>query len=429
MRYVWFCVLLFLGVACGCASADLPPYSAVRADLDKGIYNAMSRKGIIVDSRVRWLAMRVREKNPKLGKVLVVSDPELNAAIGPSDIYLNSGLVAKASNGGLTGVIVCCQYLIESGYLEKNYDQVARTINNFRLGGGSEENARVLEKYAFQVVNVFNRDAVLLGDEVAWKTLPELGFPSSDYTDLLSTIGSGGKLFSDIPARLQAINKLGEAPKVEKPAPKDELDDANQKMREALRLARVKEVDPVPFMPAFDGKPVEGWSYAEIRPGQFLFFNRGGKVAKPRKGGGVLGALLDSYRIGNSDSSGGSAEKWYLDDGKKNRATEAVLLVKNQNPTSGASFFLVARVNTDLGFAGVPDKYRFVPKNNFYEKSQGDWPMQTTLAVRFNVDDLKGENQFAYLVCYFKAKGNEEGQFTSYPQQLKVQFVPIILLR
>lgn len=418
MRLFFLVFAILLVSMSVCMAAEMPPFSAVKADMDKAIHQQMKNEGLVESSNVDWLAGRIRKVN-KIGEVYVVSGSSVR--VSPSNIYLGSEVVSKASNGTITGIILCASYVIQNGGMEKRYDQVARSVNAFAMGSkndpSSEANTKMLQEMAFKIVDFFERDTLISADAMACKSLPDLGYSASGYIDYLKSIsgsgmGSAAKIFSNLPDRISALEKLGPWPEVKDPAPKSQEEEANNAFQKTLKFTdRITEVDPTPYLSAFEGKPVEGYCSGKLTSNIVLLLNRTGKVAKKSKGG-----FLKNYVLGDGESS---VDSYYLDDGKKNKATEAIFLLKN--PFKDRSFFLITRLGADVGTANLPKEYQNDMAANDRPEAHGDWVYKEYLAIRMNVEDLKGDTQFQLGAFIFRKAGDETGQLTSKDAKIRPQ--------
>lgn len=433
MRFVFLtCAALFLCTTTTMA-AEMPSYSTVRKDMDEAIHRQMSEKGIVNDRNVNWLVRRIRAVYSNLGDVYVIQSDDVS--LSPSNIYIGTDIVEKASNGALTGIILCGMDVLERGGVEERYNQVARTVNVFAMGSkndpNSKENIKILQDIANKVFSVVDDGALKNGDNFACRSLPNLGYPASDYIDFLKSRGGIGlgklsRFMTNLPDRVASLEKGGPWPQVKEVAPKSEKEEVIKQVGDKLQFTeRIKEIDPEPFLPVLSGEPVAGYCSGEISPGVFLLFNRPGKVEKRSKGG-----FIKNYVLNDGSDQRTSVDQYFLDSGKggKDKATEGVLLARNPNTLS--TCFLIVRVGYELGTSGLPDKYR--TKNENLEPTSGDWPYRKYVAVKFKVDDLpRGETMFSFILGKFLKPGNEEGQYTSHSRSERpvLQTRPIFLIR
>lgn len=417
MRWFFLILAALLLLASVCVADVMPPYSDVKSDMIKAVYQQMSEKGIVADSNVDWVVGRIRAVYPKLGNVYVVAGNSV--WISPGEIFLGTELVGKASNGAIAGMVLCGMYLIEDGGMEARYNKAAAPINSFANHSKDNQNIKIFQDIAIKVTDYFDRDILVKADISACRALPELGYSADEYVKLLKSLsGNGGKLekiLSDLPDRISALDKAGPWAEVKVPAPKSAGEERDQNLRKDLKVTdRITEINPSPYVPVVTGGTIEGYSYTKIGKDVYLLFNRGGKVNKKSKGG-----FLGNYVFGNGEPS--KMESYYINDGKKNQATEAVLLI--MNPVENRPFFVMVRLGTDVGMANVPKEYSDLDAT--YPEAHGDWPAKNFLALRMKVDDIKSQAEFQLMLFFFKQVGDEIGQFTSTDNSRRPQYVVI----
>lgn len=251
--------------------ALMPTFDQVSGQFNLQVYNEEKVKGF--SDNKAWVKMteRVFEKikdglyfNKELvGNIYVVKNPSINAKSSVHDVYICEGLLNFIDNEAqLAGVIGHEIGHISNQDISHNYGQIAMQHNIIAnatraAGPGYESNVRLVDKIMPVAVSIFTKDQEFSAD------LSGLGYATSAGYKAEDVISFYEKLEKKMGSTHGVVAWLAHHPPLDKRIAR--LKESLQKRPETQQVKlEYLRIDPTPFLPAFQGKEIPGYTYVMI---------------------------------------------------------------------------------------------------------------------------------------------------------------------
>jgi len=197
------CLLLVSGCVSYSASDSLPPFADVKPQFDEQVRKSMLKTGLSKNPKYIAKVEKIfsRMKTPGCRSIKVVNTAEVNAAAGPSDIYINSGLIQFVDNDAQLAFVIGHEIgHIKSDHIKTSYERYVKLHGmalklalamEKKIGHNlpvSKKSMAVVEKVGPYVVNVYGKDAEFEADKIGMELMRTAGYDTREAARFLGKL-------------------------------------------------------------------------------------------------------------------------------------------------------------------------------------------------------------------------------------------------